>query len=539
MAMAKRFVQNNNSNAICYYRYSSDAQREASIEQQRKEAHAYAKTHKLHIIKEYEDRALSGSRDDRPGFLAMLNEVKKLRPAYLILWKTDRLSRDKIDAVLAKKALRDAGCEIVYVAEAMPEDEAERVLLESIQEGLAQHFLIQHKKNVTRGMKYNAENCLFNGHVLLGYIGQQNCHYQIDTTTAPTVKMIFQKYADGVPTKEIVDELNNAGIRTVRGKQFTINSIRSILHNRAYIGEYRWGDYKIPDGMPRIIEDSLFEAVQERLALNKHGGNRVVIEKQTVQENVVYWLTDYMKCGICGETMHGLSGTSKHGKLYYYYVCHNHRKHECAKKNVRKELVEDTVFYLLRELLQNSALRILIAERCYVYYLEQNSDGGAFLESIKQRIAEVDKKLSNIMKAVEAGIFNDTTAQRMKELENEKALLKDEYAAEEIRQMYKLKLEDIVKYLENICNNFEDEDSKKKLLELFVEKIYIYDDKLVVNFFYSDNQREVSFEKMQEIFAIDKRIETAMDDSTLRGRVSMEMLASMLGENEEDSDFFA
>ena len=81
--------------------------------------------------------------------------------------------------------------------------------------------------------------------------------------------------------------------------------------------------------------------------------------------------------------------------------------------------------------------------------------------------------------------------------------------------------------------------SKKKLLELFVEKIYIYDDKLVVNFFYSDNQREVSFEKMQEIFAIDKRIETAMDDSTLRGRVSMEMLASMLGENEEDSDFFA
>ncbi len=538
MAMAKRFVKNNNSNAICYYRYSSDAQREASIEQQRIEAHAYAKANNLRIIKEYEDKALSGSREDRPAFQLMLQEVERLRPSTLILWKTDRLSRDKIDAVIAKKQLRDCGCDIAYVAEAMPTDEAERVLLESIQEGLAQHFLIQHKKNVTRGMRYNAENCLFNGHVLLGYTGKPEQKYQIDENTAPVVQMIFRKYADGIPMKQITDELNGAGLRSVKGKEFTINSLRHILKNRAYIGEYHWGEYVIPDGMPRLIDDELFEAVQEKMAQNKHGGNRAVIAKQEVQEDVVYYLTDYMRCGYCGETVHGVSGTSKQGKLHYYYACHNHRKHKCAKKNVRKELVEDTVFYLLHELLQNSALRIIIAERCYKYYCEQNSDGGAMLEVIKQRIADVDKKLANIMKAIEAGIFNDTTAGRMKELENEKSLLKDELATEEIRQKYQLKLEDIVKYLDSICNNFEDDYSKHKLLELFVEKIYIYDDKIVVNFFYSSDNKEVSFEKMQQIFAIDKRIEDAMNDTTLRNRVPMEMLQSLLGEEEEDSDFF-
>lgn len=538
MAMAKRFVKNNNSNAICYYRYSSDAQREASIEQQRIEAHAYAKANNLRIIKEYEDKALSGSREDRPAFQLMLQEVERLRPSTLILWKTDRLSRDKIDAVIAKKQLRDCGCDIAYVAEAMPTDEAERVLLESIQEGLAQHFLIQHKKNVTRGMRYNAELCLFNGHVTLGYVGKPEQKYQIDEETAPVVQMIFRKYADGVPMKQIMDELNGAGLRSVKGKEFTINSLRYILKNRAYIGEYRWGEYVIPGGMPRIIEDELFEAVQEKMAQNKHGGNRAVIAKHEVQDDVVYYLTDYMRCGYCGETVHGISGTSKQGKLHYYYACHNHRKHKCAKKNVRKELVEDTVFYLLHELLQNSALRIIIAERCYKYYCEQNSDVGAMLEVIKQRIADVDKKLANIMKAIEAGIFNDTTAGRMKELENEKSLLKDELATEEIRQKYQLKLEDIVKYLDSICNNFEDDYSKHKLLELFVEKIYIYDDKIVVNFFYSSDNKEVSFEKMQQIFAIDKRIEDAMNDTTLRNRVPMEMLQSLLGEEEEDSDFF-
>jgi len=160
------------------------------------------------------------------------------------------------------------------------------------------------------------------------------------------------------------------------------------------------------------------------------------------------------------------------------------------------------------------------------------------LEVLKKRIADVDKKLANIMKAIEAGIFNDTTAGRMKELENEKSLLQDEYAAEEIRQKYQLKIEDIVKYLDGICNNFEDKDNKHKLLKLFVEKIYIYDDKLVVNFFYSDDTREVSFEKMQQIFAAEKQIEDIMNDTTLRNRVPIETLKSMLGEDEEESDFF-
>lgn len=120
MGAAKRFTQNPGSNAICYYRYSSGAQRDVSIDQQREAAQEYAKAHGYHIIKEYEDHAISGTSDERPQFQQMLYEVDKLRPAYLILWKTDRLSRDRIDAVLAKKRLRECGVKISYVAEAIP-----------------------------------------------------------------------------------------------------------------------------------------------------------------------------------------------------------------------------------------------------------------------------------------------------------------------------------------------------------------------------------------------------------------------------------
>ncbi len=102
MGAAKRFNQNPGRSAICYYRYSSDSQRDASIEQQQEEAVKYAEAHGLRIIKEYADRAISGTRDDRAEYNLMLYEAEILRPAYLILWKTDRLSRDRYDSPVAK-----------------------------------------------------------------------------------------------------------------------------------------------------------------------------------------------------------------------------------------------------------------------------------------------------------------------------------------------------------------------------------------------------------------------------------------------------
>lgn len=163
------FKQNNNNYAIAYYRFSSHSQNEASIDQQRKQAQLYAETHDLNIIKEYTDRAISGTTDERPGFQQMLAEVSKLKPAVLILWKTDRLGRDRYTLALAKKTIRDAGCSISYIAEAIPDDSPESVLMEGMLESMAEFYSKQLRQNVVRGMRYNAENALYNGHKTLVY----------------------------------------------------------------------------------------------------------------------------------------------------------------------------------------------------------------------------------------------------------------------------------------------------------------------------------------------------------------------------------
>lgn len=303
MGAAKRFTQNPGRNAICYYRYSSDAQRDASIEQQQEKAVEYARANKLTIIKEYADRAVSGTRDDRAQYNLMLYEVTKLKPAYLILWKTDRLSRDRYDSVIAKKHLRDNGVKLIYTGESVPDDEDAQGFVEAMYEAMADKFIKDHRKNVQRGMDYNAEHCLYNGIKLIGYRGETDKPYEIDPETAPIVEHIFNEYADGTPMQRIAASLNEQGIKTSAGGHFTINSLRRILTNRSYIGEYSWGEFTTPDGMPRIISDELFERVQSRLISNQRGGKGAKKKLDPEAPIADYWLSGHLFCGKCGESM--------------------------------------------------------------------------------------------------------------------------------------------------------------------------------------------------------------------------------------------
>lgn len=541
MGAVTRFVQNPGSNAICYYRYSSDAQRDVSIVQQKDAAHEYAEHHGYHIIKEYDDPAYSGTRDDRPAFQLMLYEVEKLRPAYLILWKTDRLSRDRIDAVMAKKRLRECGVKIVYVAESIPDDdEATQILMESIYEAMAASFIVSHRKNVVRGMTYNAENAFYNGVKMLGYVGEVDHKYEVDQATAPTVRRIFKEYTEGVPMQKICDSLNNAGQKTVRGNKFTVNSLRNILVNRAYIGEYKFGKTLIPDGMPRLIDDETFQKAQAKLEANKRGGKGAIKKLHPEIEIEDYWLTGKICCGLCGGTMQGVSGTSRSGNLYYYYSCINYRKHTCTLKYQRKELMEKIVLYILDDLINDPALRIIIAEKCYAYHQAQNDDNGAYEASIRAQLKDVEGKLNNLVKAIEAGIFNSTTAERMNVLENQKSMLNDALLAEQNRKKCDLTMNTIVKFLSSLVGDINNPDTRHRLLDFFVDKIYVYPDKMVLTFYYTDDRRELPFEETIQLIDNRKKIVDMMNSPRPEGVVPSCALEMPLNDDdgEENPDFF-
>lgn len=97
---------------------------------------------------------MSGTTSDRPQYQLMLSEVGTIRPAAVILWKTDRLGRDHFELADAKRRIRDAECRICLTAEPTPDDSPESVHMETMMEGLAEFYSRQLSVNIRRGMTY-------------------------------------------------------------------------------------------------------------------------------------------------------------------------------------------------------------------------------------------------------------------------------------------------------------------------------------------------------------------------------------------------
>lgn len=538
----KEFKRNPGNVAFCYYRYSSDAQRDESIEQQRQAAHEYAKAHGFIIPPgcEFEDRGITGTTADRPGLQFMLHEAKHKRPAYLILWKLDRLSREIHDSFFIDAQLQDSGVQIVTVGEPLPEDNHMRYVIQALYASMAHNFIVNHRSNVLRGLNYNAERAMYNGIKILGYTGKPNEKYEIDPETAPIVRKIFTDYVEGKPLQKIANELNASGLRSTQGNEFVVNSLANILHNRAYIGEYKWGEHVIPGGMPQIISVELFDAAEKKLTKNKRGGTGAA--RKLNPEDVDFWLTDHIYCGECGGSLHGISGTSKSGNIYYYYTCLNHKKKTCKMGNQRKEKLEAIVRHTLDRMLEDSTLRLIIAKLCFDYYADSKSeDRGAYLESLKSKLKDVESKLQNFVKAISAGVFNETVQQAMTELESQKHLLKEQIEAEELREKYDIKLDDIVKFFESFVGNLDNKKLREYVLDIFVDKIYVYKERMVITFHFTDDKQELSYEDTLEMIENHRYLMDCVNDPeahVVDSPAAAKMMESIISVGGANPDFF-
>lgn len=135
---------------------------------------------------------------------------------------------------------------------------------------------------------------------------------------------------------EVHDWLNAKGATNTLGGELNYNSVQLLLNIRRYIGEFRYRDVIIPDGIPAIVPQDLFGSVQEKMAKNKKAPARHKAEDD-------YLLTTKLFCGHCGAYLCGESGTGRK-QVYHYYKCANANKRKtCKKKPVQKNWLEDLV----------------------------------------------------------------------------------------------------------------------------------------------------------------------------------------------------
>ncbi len=95
--------------AVIYARYSSDNQREESIEGQIRECNAYAEKNGITVVKHYIDRAISAKTDNRPQFQQMIKDSERKLFDMVLVWKLDRVARNRYDSARYKTQLKRMG----------------------------------------------------------------------------------------------------------------------------------------------------------------------------------------------------------------------------------------------------------------------------------------------------------------------------------------------------------------------------------------------------------------------------------------------
>ncbi len=461
---------------VIYARYSSDNQREESIEGQIRENTAYAEKNGITIVGHYIDRAFSAKTDDRPEFQRMIADSSKKMFDVIIVWKLDRFSRNRYDSARHKATLRKYGVKVVSATEAIA-DGPSGILMESVLEGMAEYYSAELSEKITRGMTENALKCKYNGsHVPFGFVIDENRNYQINETLAPIVVEIYERYASGEAIKPIIDDLNARGLKTSKGAKFGNNSIHSILTNRMYMGEYHFGEIIIPNGIPAMVSEELFNRVAERKKKNQHASAHNKGKER-------YILSTKLFCGKCMTMMVGESGQKKNGNIYRYYKCASaKRKKGCDKKAVRKEWIEDEVIKGLTIILNDDATLSAMADKLLELFEEDN----VVLPALEAQLKEVQKSIANLIKAVEQGLVTRSTKSRLEELEAEEETLKESIFIEQ-NKVPRLSKEQILCVLERFRSlDLSIERNRERLVDALVKCIVLYDDKFIITVTFRD-----------------------------------------------------
>lgn len=475
-------------NAVIYARFSSDRQREESIEGQLRECQEYAQQNGIAIVGTYIDRALSASKETekRLDFLRMIRDSGKRLFDVVLVWKLDRFARNRYDSAHYKAILKKNGIKVVSATEHITEG-PEGIILESMLEGMAEYYSAELSEKIHRGQKENALKGLNNGgSIPLGYVLGEDKRLKINPDTAPVVQEVFKRYAEGDTIRAIIDDLNQRGIRTSRGYPFSYPGFNLMLQNRKYIGEYKYQDVVIPGGIPAIVDEDTFDRVQARMAKNKQAP-----AANKAKES--YLLTTKLFCGECGKIMFGESGKGTGGKVYRYYKCASAKKKAgCHKRAVKKEWIENLVVEQTMAVVMDGPLMEQLTDRLMEIQGQESFD----LKLLRKQLKETEQGLENMLNAIQAGIVTNSTKARLAQLEEQQAALSQQITKEQIANP-SLTREQISFFLEQYKGtDIQDPIQRQRLIDCFLNAVYVYNDRLVMVFNYKNGTKTVSLDEV-------------------------------------------
>ena len=419
-----------------YLRYSSDSQREASLEDQLRNLRAYCVRQSWPAPVVFQDAAISGSRTDRPDYVRLLDSAAAFD--VILVDDLSRLGRDSEEVQRAVKRLTFAGVRLVGVSDGVDTGRKGHKVEVGLRGLMSELFLDDLADKTHRGLMGRALTGASAGGLPYGYqVGAEVGSRVIDPAQAAIVRRIYSEYLAGQPARAIAAGLNRDGVPPARaGGSWAASAIHGdrkrgigILANPIYAGQQIWNrsDWvkhpetgrRIRKERPRsewviqdkpdlaIVDRATWDAVQRRLEAKgackgKRGGPG---------RPPRYLLSGLIRCGECGGPMvmvdakaYGCSVAKERGTCSSRLRVPRHAAEEQLVAGVRDQLLSPAAFAAFRRAYTAASKR-------------QQPDTRA----VQQRLAAAERVRENLLAALRAGIITPSTKAELERAEAEVA----------------------------------------------------------------------------------------------------------------------
>src|ERR1700733_1058359 len=346
--------------AALYARYSTDKQRDASIDDQFRECDRVAVAAGFDVVARFEDKGISGGTADRPGYQALLSATRRREFSVIVVEDISRLWRNRAEFGPRSAEFEDFG---VHCVTAVGDDTRRDGwgLIIQIKQAVAEHARREASYRTRRGLEGKAIKGESAGGRAYGYRpASQSTTGQVEIieAEAAVVRRIFELYAGGISSRAIAERLNcenipspgaawrrsDTGENAKRRGKWVGSAIHGdpkrgygILNNERYLGRLNWGRLQWKRGAAnskkrvavvaapalmvrredprlRIISDELWERVKLRQSAQSSGSTGS--QASTAGRPATALLSGLLVCGECGSR----------------FIARNQRSYQCASR---------------------------------------------------------------------------------------------------------------------------------------------------------------------------------------------------------------
>ena len=456
-----------------YARYSSDLQRESSIEDQLRKCREFASKQGWSIAEDYvvSDQAVSGAALFGRGSLQFLLTAAKSRPKpfdCLLVDDSSRLTRNLADGLKTTALFKFNEIDVVFVSQNFDTSHENSRMMVTMHGMMDEQFLVGLAQKVHRGQEgrilkglnpggrcYGYRNNPIEDPTRQGKYGRKavlGVQQEIVSSEAAVISRIFEMYADGHGFATIAKQLNQDGIPSPRPASNRLRqawsryTIREMLFNEKYRGVIVWDRTKkvrnpetgkkvsrarlasewqrVDAPELRIVSEELWNRTHEQNTRKNQFGIRRLGGMSRTPQSRTYLFSGMLACGDCGSTIVIISGCGKRG--YVKYGCHAHKHSGVCDNNwtIRRDRLENQLLSAIEkrlfdpEILEYAIGKIEQAVKVRIADMQRQAQAAGG-DSGRKRREELKAQAARLTDAIGMGGNLPTLVQKLQEVQRE------------------------------------------------------------------------------------------------------------------------